>query len=282
MNVDKVDAASNNEVPLQADGEVFIRSFSGDDGQVQPVRKVIIGISGKKGGGKTSLCRHIEDRSIYTVEKHPLAEPLKRICVEVLGLEERQVYGTEEDKNRLTQYCWDDLPHYRELLEQALWEEERRAHAEWARLSWWQRLCRWAMGHSPQRDAHREAMRKLPRGPMTARQVMQQVGTMFRLFDEDVWAKACVRAIQASRAAVCLVDDVRYPNEVEILRGAGARVLRLTRSPNGGDLHDSEVSLDHYRGFDGVVENGRMTLEESKEALEAELRRLGLDREMGL
>lgn len=44
------------------------------------------------------------------VRKFSFAERFKRICVEVFNLSEEQVYGTDEQKNTLTKFKWEDMP----------------------------------------------------------------------------------------------------------------------------------------------------------------------------
>ena len=69
---------------------------------------IIIGVSGKKQSGKSSLCDYFK----YTlgeneVKIYALADCLKTFCVDVLGLTHQQCYGSDEDKNSLTEYTWE-------------------------------------------------------------------------------------------------------------------------------------------------------------------------------
>ena len=76
--------------------------------------KIIIGISGRKQAGKTTLCEFLKDHSIY---KHALsckicyfAHSLKNMCMDILGLTWEQCYGTDEQKNTFTDILWDKFP----------------------------------------------------------------------------------------------------------------------------------------------------------------------------
>jgi hypothetical protein len=90
---------------------------------------IIIGLSGKKGAGKNTLAEDIAkyvDRKIWQSQDslHPFgsvlnpipvfmcsfADHLKKFCIDVLGLDYSQCYGSDEEKNTLTIYRWDDTP----------------------------------------------------------------------------------------------------------------------------------------------------------------------------
>ena len=74
----------------------------------------IIGFSGKKGSGKDTLAKFLFDNSIdlFGVEAsiHSFAGPMKNVCIDLFGLEYDQVFGTDDDKNTLTKYKWEDFP----------------------------------------------------------------------------------------------------------------------------------------------------------------------------
>ncbi len=78
--------------------------------------KIIIGVSGKKQSGKNTLCDCLfnifsEKYSSGDVLTLSFADALKqKVCKGALGLTEEQVNGTDEQKNSLTIYRWDNLP----------------------------------------------------------------------------------------------------------------------------------------------------------------------------
>lgn len=49
------------------------------------------------------------------VKLYSFADKLKQFCIEHFDLTPKQCYGTNNDKNSLTEVLWENLPHYREL-----------------------------------------------------------------------------------------------------------------------------------------------------------------------
>ena len=109
-------------------------------------------------------------------------------------------------------------------------------------------------------------------GHMTAREVMQYVGTdLLRKMDVDVWATSLLRQIETEGSALAIVCDCRFPNEVEQIKKAGGKVIRLNRNNHGDDSHASETVLDKdnysWKNFDAVIDNQNMNVQETNEAV---------------
>ncbi len=101
-------------------------------------------------------------------------------------------------------------------------------------------------------------------GPMTAREFMQFFGTnVMRKIHTNVWANACINKITKEGSDLAVVADVRFPNEVEAINKAGGKVLRLERDIHN-DTHDSETALDvgnyNHANFWHVLDNKDMTI----------------------
>jgi len=79
---------------------------------------------------------------------------------------------------------------------------------------------------------------------ITGRYLLQRVGTeCFREMWEDVWVFHLMEQIE-STTGLCVVDDVRFPNEAEYIRSRGGVIWRLHREgiePTGE--HSSEKPL---------------------------------------
>jgi len=103
---------------------------------------------------------------------------------------------------------------------------------------------------------------------MTARQVMQYIGTeIFRKIDDNIWTNATIRRIHQDAPMLAIIDDCRFPNEVEVVQKANGKVIRFTRNPlENQDQHTSEILLDpdryDWEKFDAVIDNKNMDLYE--------------------
>ena len=97
---------------------------------------------------------------------------------------------------------------------------------------------------------------------ITPGHMLQQFGTLTReSLHSDIWRYAMEKRIaQVSRVcegiAIC---DVRFPSEVELIRGMGGKVYRVDRDDavvTGRDTsHLSETALDDYEEWDGIIAN---------------------------
>jgi len=88
---------------------------------------------------------------------------------------------------------------------------------------------------------------KYKEGPMTAREVMQVFGTdiMRNMFSPLIWVNACIRKIQKDKPRIAIIADLRFPSELNSVMAAGGYVVRLDRKLFN-DNHPSETSLDTY------------------------------------
>jgi Deoxynucleotide monophosphate kinase len=110
------------------------------------------------------------------------------------------------------------------------------------------------------------------RSVVTVRRILQWWGTEYRRAqDPDYWTRAWERKVAGydlARVNV-LVDDVRFLNELNVIRNLGGHLVRIDRSGYAaGGNHASEISLDGFTGWDEVVLNNG-TLAEFREKVAA-------------
>ena len=201
--------------------------------------KLIIGISGKKQSGKSTLYEFVKlnKENLFigdvTIDKVDMADPLKEMIVNIMGVDKKLVYGSEQEKNMLTQYKWKDLPYHN--VNQA----NLRA-SEY----------------------------------MTGRELMQQVGTnIFRKMNPNIWVDAAINRMKKTEADIVFCCDVRFPEEVMAIKNNGGIVIRLTKRKNNSVAsaeHESEKRLDKevfdWSNFDVIIDNNRMKIEEKNAA----------------
>ncbi len=70
----------------------------------------IIALSGRKGAGKNTVAGFIADFFPYHVAQYSFADWLKKFCIDVLGLEYSQCYGSDDEKETPTKYNWANTP----------------------------------------------------------------------------------------------------------------------------------------------------------------------------
>jgi hypothetical protein len=72
----------------------------------------IIAFAGRKQSGKTTSAEFVktlfDSMSAGGSEIYNFADPLKLLCIDILGLDYNQCYGKDEDKNQLVDCYWDN------------------------------------------------------------------------------------------------------------------------------------------------------------------------------
>ena len=100
------------------------------------------------------------------------------------------------------------------------------------------------------------------RGPMTAREFLQFLGTdVMRKMYEPIWVKYCIDSIQSEESLIATIDDVRFLNELEAVQKVGGKVIYLDRNNDSKDSHSSENELClHLDKFDAVIDNSGLSI----------------------
>lgn len=208
----------------------------------------ILAFSGRKQSGKSTSAEYVESLcKQYKPDMHckiySFADPLKiDICMNLFGLTYEQCYGSDEDKNSLTLLRWENMPGYD--------------------ISW---------TYTKDYD---------PSGYMTARQVMEYVGTnVFRKMKNNIWVEATIKKIQKERPDLALIPDCRFPNEVDCLLQHKANVIRLTLDPFHSSS-DSESALDStkydWTKFSIVINNQDKNIESKNKQISEFLHNQGI------
>ena len=70
----------------------------------------IICFAGRKQSGKSSCCEYLYEqlKDKCSVQIYNFADPLKQVCVDILGLAPRQCYGEDKYKNELVDCQWNE------------------------------------------------------------------------------------------------------------------------------------------------------------------------------
>ena len=179
------------------------------------------------------------------VKMYGLADTLKEMSVSILGLDYKQVFGTDSDKNSETKLRWENMPAVitpPELKQRGV----------------------------SKKDAENLGMIVHKKGTMTAREVLQYVGTdVFRKMNSDVWLNSLLSKIQDDAPEIALISDVRFENEIEVIQKKKGFVIGLTRDPyEQTDRHASEAEIEKcLEACDAIVDNSSLTIPEQNEKI---------------
>lgn len=179
----------------------------------------------KRGKGGIDITRTDIEFAIWAmdnvwpfVKHYAFATTLKEIAIELFNIDRELMYGSEEQKNTLIQYKWENMP----------------------------------------------VKVKNKTGQMTARDFIQYFGTdICRKILPDIWINKTIKDVQTEESKLAIVTDARFINEVEAVKIAGGKVIRLTRGAAGLDTHESELALDNYDKFDAVIDTENLSIHES-------------------
>lgn len=217
-------------------------------------QQLIIAISGKKQAGKNTvgefIAQHynwLDGYSSRTVGLYSYADKLKQFCIECLGLSYGQCYGTDEEKNTLTNLKWENMPGVLTNYPMGVFLDLQNEVGC---------LVGKVILHEP--------------GFMTAREVMQFFGTEIgRRMYNNIWVDSTIRQIKKDGLGIAVITDCRFPNEVHAVLNEGGWVMRLTRNPFQSDEHESEKALDQDRFnwelFTYIIDNAEMGIDETNQ-----------------
>lgn len=175
------------------------------------------------------------------VKKMAFADSLKVFCMDYLNISPLLLWGTNKDKETLTEYKKSQLPLF---------------------------TCKDILFSTSEETNYVFEDEEF----LTVRELLQLVGTeLFRKIDNDYWVKLNMRLISNEPSKTIIVPDLRFPNEIKALKNSNAYLIYLTRNIHENkDGHSSENSLNDVdlNEFDLVIDNKNKTLEETHEILE--------------
>ena len=188
------------------------------------------------------------------IRAYNFADALKEMCVMLFNVPVECVYGTDEQKNQLQEHLlWENMPGVITCSEV------------------WDSLCP---------DGEPDGLMYHAAGPMTAREFMQYLGTdVMRKMYEPIWLENCFRRIEEDKPEIAIIGDCRFMNEIHAVQARGGKVIRLKRSLYECN-HKSEIDADNYEGFDDVIENDSMNLQESCDLFIESLIKLGITKKL--
>lgn len=171
---------------------------------------------------------------VKSIRNYTFAERLKRdVAVNILGLDERWVFGSQQDKETKTRLLWQNMPGV--ITDKQLQDK----------LTPYINEIDTILFHDS--------------GKMTVREVLQYLGTdIFRKMYPNVWINCCMRQISTERPDVAIVHDCRFLNEARAIQNHDGVIIKLLRTTEE-DQHRSEMEIDKIEA-DIVVDNRNQTI----------------------
>jgi hypothetical protein len=150
------------------------------------------------------------------IKPFSVAAVLKDVLVNLFGVADECIYGTQEQKLQPTHLRWENMPGVFTNKD------------EYSALSGFSVLGS-IVYHEP--------------GPMTGRELLQYFGTdICRRMYDNIWIDSCLANIRKSNTKLAVIDDVRFDNERIAIQDFGGVVIYLDRGLSGG-THSSENSM---------------------------------------
>jgi hypothetical protein len=168
------------------------------------------------------------------VKTYAFADTLKEIAVIVFGLTREQVYGTDDDKNTLTNIRWQDMCAF---------------------------LPPRTVGNIKKSGQYKQNM--------TAREFLQYFGTnVCRKLYDGCWVDATFNRIKAEGYPFCIITDGRFENEVLSSKKNSAKIIKLNRTIYN-DGHASEVGLKKVPNnkFNLIIDNNNMNIRDKNQKI---------------
>ena len=176
------------------------------------------------------------DQYIWPYAKnYSIANSLKYMCINMFGLDYTQCFGTDEEKETSTNIRWSDIKFF---------------------------LPPRTVGQLRESNKIDEFL--------TGREFMENIGKLFRNIYATSFVNDCIANILNDPYPYCVVDDVRYPNEVEAFLELSrtfdnikVHTIRLLRNPYNSSA-EAETALDGYPDsvWDFMLDNSEMEIKE--------------------
>lgn len=230
----------------------------------------IIGISGRKQSGKNTIANYIngdilKNRSMINDFNIGDSGELLINTADITGTSGYGIFDVTRKDNVFVEYAERDLwpyikvYHFADSLKQMAIElfglnpiniygtndqKDEKTDLRWENM--------------PDNFSNKE-------GRMTYREFLEHFGTkIVRKIKNNAWAENAINKIVAENSELAIIPDVRFPNEVKVIKDNGGIVIRLSRNVFNSDS-ESESALDSnnfcWSNFDMVIDNHNMTLE---------------------
>ncbi len=178
--------------------------------------------------------------STYSVKIYSFLDPLKKICIDMFGLDPMQCYGCESDKDSYTHISWDDI-----------YNDIKKKYSK-----------------KTKKKTDKRAMNDF----LTAEQFLTILKDDFALkFDPNSIARSLYSLIHNDNYKLSIIEDAKSPNEITIGTETGAKVIRLLRHQSEQTKEDKILDDFPLGEYNLVVDNKNMTMQETHNHIKPKL-----------
>lgn len=207
---------------ISEEGQLLVNSLVEENGQ-EVEKQGIIDINRKDYDFSQYAMYHIWP----FIKSYNFADRLKESTCNIFGIEPALVWGSNEDKETLTNIKMSDFGFA--FLPKEIEEMKKEG---------------------------------IYNKPITVRKLLQLFGTkVCRRIQDSCWIDRCIQDIKIEECPIATVSDCRFINEVEAMKKIGAKIIKFKRKIDE-DKDESEIALDNYEDVDLIVDNQNMTVHE--------------------
>lgn len=243
----------------------------------------ILGIAGRAGAGKDSLCNMIHSAIISSITIGESETDLEYLAKVSLNDEGRILVQTDESVMS-DGYGILDLdnrdPAFVEFMQNYVWrfvkkiglaESLKEFTTDTLGLDWYdlnskegkEKITRYTWKNLPGKPPKGVSINDF----VTVRQVLQVYGEYFRGLVPNFWEDNWWTKTQNSESELVIVPDVRHVNSVQYIQDRGGKVIYLPRNVTNMD-HSSETTFKDLSIFDHVLQSDGSMFDNHKEAFE--------------
>lgn len=218
----------------------------------------VVGICGRASSGKDTVAVHMVRN--HGFKQLSLAQHIKDFCGKVFGFSQKQLWGSSSHREQIITVNWD-----------------KAQHNLFTHGPVWLELLGFPGHMQDLRNAFTFLATHYTSG-VSARVVLQYMGTEFgrAKLGDDVWINALLRTAQEeliNGAIGVVVSDVRFKNEINAIKNAKGRVIRLLRNFDAAgtgivnhvsEMEQGSIPLEEF----SFVLNNRGTLDELYQAVD--------------
>lgn len=185
--------------------------------------------------------RNVKD--LYLLEKavkkckiYNFADPMKSLVHELFGVPYNLLYGTDEDKNTLTDVTWGDIVSATSDVNLKISVKKQNSYDE----------------------------------KLTIRELMKRLFDILRKVDQELFTKATTRKIKEENPEFAIIGDGRFPHEYELLSREfeDCKFIRLVKQNDDDHNSEKDIQTIPKEAFSLTIETANLDINLKNQLIE--------------